>query len=171
AAPRRAADLARARARLARAAAALPRVLAVGIADIASPAILTRRGCHSSGPRRRGLVHMSSRLVTHGRVPGSLRDVVRGSGRIPTAHERERTEADGGSLRRRRHGRRALAARHEANQRLDPRRAAEAGGHAAQTIPETPAGAQEKRANGRRAEGELGGKLDVAEPADLPQEE
>jgi hypothetical protein len=92
-------------------------------------------------------------LVARGCVPGRLREVVAGWGQVSsTAHERERTEADGGRLRRRGHGRRAVAAGDEANQALDPGRATEAGGHVAQAMSQTGACAQEERADGRRAE-------------------
>ena len=114
---------------------------------------------------------MSPGRAMRGCVLGGRRRVVRSSGRIPSAHERERTDADRGGFRRRRDGRRTLATADEANQSLDPRSAAQTGGHAAQPIPETPARPQQKRANGRWGERELGGELAVAEPADLAQEE
>jgi hypothetical protein len=108
-------------------------------------------------------------LVARGCVLGPLREVVSGLGQVcSAAHERERTEADGGGLRRPGHGRCTVAA-DEANQSLDPR--SDAGSRAAQPIPETPARPQQKRANGRRAERELVRELAVGEPADLAQEE
>jgi len=92
-------------------------------------------------------------LVARACAPGRLREVVTGLGQVSsTAHERERTEADGGGLRRRGHGRRPVADGDEANQALDPGRAAEAGGHVAQAMAQTGACAQEERADGRRAE-------------------
>ena len=76
------------------------------------------------------------------------REVVSGLGQVSsTAHERERAETDGGRLRRRGHGRRAVAAGDEANQALDPGRAAETGGHVTQAMPQAGACTQEERAD------------------------
>ena len=106
-----------------------------------------------SGCGRRGATRARMSLVARSCVPGRLREVVSGLGQVSsTAHKRERAEADGGRLRRRGHGRRAVAAGDETNQVLEPGRAAEAGGHVAQAMPEAGARAQEERANGRRAE-------------------
>src|SRR6185312_14429834 len=111
-------------------------------------------------------------LVARARVRGRGREVVTGLAPVSsTAHERKRAEADGGRLRRRGHGRRAVAAGDEANQALDPGSAPEAGGHVTQAMPEAGACAQEERADGRRAKRELLGELSIAEPADLAQQE
>jgi hypothetical protein len=73
--------------------------------------------------------------VARGSVLGRHREVMSGLSQVSsTAHEREGAEADGCRLRRRRHRRRAVASRNEANQALDPGRAAEAGGHVAQAM-------------------------------------
>jgi hypothetical protein len=75
-------------------------------------------------------------LVARACVRGRIRQVVTGLGQVSTtAHERERTEADGGRLRRYRHGRRAVATGDETNQALDPGRAAQPGGHVTQAMP------------------------------------
>ncbi len=103
--------------------------------------------------------------------PGVLGGVVLDPGEVATAHECERSDADSSRLCRGGHRRRSVAASDEPNQRLNPRRAAESGGHVAEAMPEARARADEKRANGRCAERELGGELAVAEPANLAQEE
>ena len=100
-------------------------------------------------------IHARQRMspVARGCVPGPVQAVVRGSGEVSsTTHERERTEADGGCLRRRGHGRRPVAAGDETNQALEPGHATEAGGRVAQAMPEAGARTQEERADGRRAE-------------------
>ena len=87
-------------------------------------------------------------LVARACVRGRIRQVVTGLGQVSTtAHERERTEADGGRLRRRGHGRRAVTAGDEANEALDPGRAAEAGGHVTQAMPQAGTCTQEERAD------------------------
>jgi hypothetical protein len=112
--------------------------------------------------------------MTHARMSPVLCDcvprrkgVVLDPGEVATPNECERSDADSSRLCRGGHRRRSVAASDEPNQRLNPRRAAEPGGHVAEAMPEAPARSDEKRANGRCAERELGGELAVAESTDL----
>src|SRR5262249_36861868 len=157
------------RARLAGAVIATARVPDLRVEDVAArPACdsYDRRGDRTDGATRARTSHVVRRLLLR-----RARPVVMAPCDRTAAHERQRSDAYGGRLCRSGNGRRSVAANEETHQCLDPRCAAESGGHVAEAMPQAGARADEQRANRSRAERELGRKLAVAEPADLAQQE